>query len=60
MDEIGEQNIWGSGGIYASLTVRGLSDRFMLEAPTVLIARVGENKGAGHVWGARESLLVDR
>lgn len=40
MDEIGEQNIWGSGGIYASLTVRGLSDRFMLEAPTVLIVRV--------------------
>jgi hypothetical protein len=41
-------------GVYASLTIQGISDRFRLERPTILIA--GANKGVGHVWGTCERI----
>jgi hypothetical protein len=37
----------GSGGVDASLTIRGLSDRFRLEVPTVLITNA---QGRIRVW----------
>lgn len=49
-------------GLYASLTIQGLSDRFRPEVPTILIASEWERIRVWATYGvpARESLLVDR
>ncbi len=41
-----------SGGVFASLTIQGLSDRFRLEVPAILIASVQERIRVKATYGA--------